>query len=84
MVGVAVNVTNVPAQMVLSASEDTIATDGVTLALTDVVMVVEVAVADVTQVSELVMTTFTTSLSVSVVVEKVEAVEEVGTSLTNH
>ena len=48
-------------------------------------MVMELlAVPEVTQVSELVNTTFTTSLLESVVVEKVEAVEEVEMLLTNH
>ena len=84
MVGVAVNVTNVYSQISLSASEDAMVADGVSSELTVVVMVDEVSLATVRQVSELIMTTFTTSLLASVVVEKVEAVEEVEEPLSNH
>ena len=68
----------------LSASEDAIVTDGVRFGFTVVVIVVDVAVADVTHVSELIMTTFTISPFASAVVEKVEEVEAVEISLTNH
>ena len=51
--------------IVLSASLDVMVTDGVRIEFTVVVTVVEVAVEPVIQVSELVITTFTTSLLVS-------------------
>ena len=54
-----------PAQITLSASDDAMLTDGVRLGLTVVVIVADVAVADVTQASELVITTFTISLLAS-------------------
>ncbi len=47
MVGVAVNVTLVPEQIALSASLEAMETDGVTLLLTVVVMLLPFAVADV-------------------------------------
>ena len=84
LVGVAVKTTAVPLMMVLSASSLLSDTDGVRLGLTVVVMVVEVAVAVVTQVSELVMTTFTTSLLASVVVEKVAEFAPTLTSFSFH
>ncbi len=84
MVGDAVKVTSVPAQMMLSASEDPIATEGVRFGFTVTVVSEEVPVAALKQVSELVTTTFTLSPLASVVVEKVEEVEEVEASLTNH
>ena len=80
----AVKVTNAYSQISLSASEDAMLTDGVKLVLTVVVIVVDVAVDVVTQVSELVISTFTASLLESVVVEKVEEVEEVEILLMNH
>ena len=58
--GVAVNVTLVPEQIVVAVAE--ILTDGVTGEVTVIVMALDVAVAWVTQVSEEVMTTVTTSL----------------------
>ena len=58
--GVAVNVTLVPAQIVVAVAA--ILTDGVTGEVTVIVIALDVAVAWVTQVSEEVMTTVTTSL----------------------
>ena len=60
MVGVAVNVTLVPEQIVVAVA--TILTDGVTVELTVMVIALEVAVDCVTQVNEDVITTVTTSL----------------------
>ena len=60
MVGVAVKITLVPAQMVVAVA--LILTAGVTGAVTVIVMALDVAVGCVTQVSEVVMTTVITSL----------------------
>ena len=57
--GVAVNVTEVPAQTELSASDDTILTLGVTVVVTVMVTDVEVTVAGTAQFKELVMRTDT-------------------------
>ena len=78
------NVTNVPAHIVLSASLDEMLTDGVKFPFTVVVMVVDVTVAELTQVSELVITALTTSPSASEVVEKVEELVLTITSLMSH
>ena len=59
-VGVAVKVTLVPEQIVVALAE--ILTDGATFDVTVIVMAFDVAVACVTHVSEVVMTTVTTSL----------------------
>ncbi len=61
-VGVAVKVTLVPEQILLSASFDAIDTAGVTLLFTDVVMLFPLAVDDDWQVLLAVSTTVTTSL----------------------
>ena len=60
MVGVAVNVTLVPAQIVVAVAA--MLTDGVTGEVTVIVIALDVAVGWVTQVREEVMTTVTTSL----------------------
>ena len=60
MVGVAVNVTLVPAQIVVAVAA--MLTDGVTGEVTVMVIALDVAVGWVKQVSEEVMTTVTTSL----------------------
>ena len=60
MVGVAVNVTLVPAQIVVAVAA--ILTDGVTVVVTDMVIALDVALAGVAQASDDVMTTVTTSL----------------------
>ena len=62
--GVAVNVTFVPAQMFVALAAMT--TDGVTGAFTVMVIVLDVAVGWVTQVSVEVITTVTASLLLSV------------------
>ena len=64
MVGVAVNVTFVPAQIVVA--EAPIVTDGVTVGVTVMVTVADVAVAGTAQGNEEVMTTVMTSLFASV------------------
>ena len=64
MVGVAVNVTCVPAQMVVA--EALMLTDGVTLALTVMVTGLDVAVAGDAQANDEVITTVTTSPLASV------------------
>jgi hypothetical protein len=63
LVGVAVNVILVPAQIVVALAA--ILTDGVTGAVTVMVIALDVAVGDVTQVNEEVITTVTTSLFAS-------------------
>ena len=60
MVGVAVNITLVPEQIVVA--EAAILTDGVTGEVTVIVIALEVAVGCVTQVNEEVITTVITSL----------------------
>ena len=55
--------------MILSASEEAMATDGVRLGLTVVVIVVDVEVADFTQDSDLVITSFTSSPLASAALE---------------
>jgi len=59
-VGVAVNVTDVPAQIVLPGAA-AIVTDGVTLEETTIVIVLDVAVADVAQAAFDVITQLTWS-----------------------
>ena len=68
MVGVAVKVTLVPEQMVLSASLDAMLTLAGRLALTVVVMLLDVAGDPVAHVAVDVITTVITSLLASVVV----------------
>ena len=58
--GVAINVTFVPAQIVLPG-EAPILTEGVTLPLTTIVMAFEVAVAGLAHANDEVITTVTTS-----------------------
>ena len=60
MTGVAVKITLVPAQIVVTVAE--ILTDGITGEFTVMVMALDVAVGWVTQVKEVVITTVTTSL----------------------
>ena len=60
MVGVALNVTFVPEQIVVALAP--IVTEGATVALTVTIIVFEVAVGCVTHVSDEVITTDTTSL----------------------
>ena len=60
MVGVAVKITLVPAQIVLPGFA-TMLTDGVTEPVTTIVMALEVAVVGLAQASDEVMTTVTTS-----------------------
>ena len=60
MVGVAVNVTLVPEQIVVALAA--MLTDGVTVVVTDIVIALDVALAGVAQASDDVMTTVTTSL----------------------
>ena len=64
MVGVAVNVTFVPAQIVLADAE--ILTAGVTVTVTVMVMALDVAVTGLAQGDEDVMITVTTSLFANV------------------
>ena len=70
LVGVAVNVTDVPAQMVLPGFA-AIDTEGVSIGLTVIVMPLLVAVAGVAHVALLVNTHVTTSLLLRVVLEYV-------------
>ena len=63
MTGVAVKVTFVPEQIVVAVAA--ILTDGATVPLTVIVIALDVAVGCVTQVSEEVITTVTTSLLAS-------------------
>lgn len=63
MVGVAVKITLVPEQIVVA--EAAILTDGTTVGFTVMVIALDVAVDWVTQVSEEVITTVTTSLFTS-------------------
>jgi hypothetical protein len=62
--GVAVNVTLVPEQIVVALAE--MLTDGVTVVVTDMVMAFEVAAAGLAQTAEDVIITVTTSLFASV------------------
>ena len=75
LAGVGVNVTEVPAQILLSASLDAIVTDGVTCASTVVVIPDEVAVVVEAHKALEVNTTVTASLFASVVVVYVAAVD---------
>lgn len=68
--GVAVNVTLVPAQIVVV--DAAIEMDGVRMGFTTIVMLLLVAMADVTHVAELVRIQVTTSLLLSVVEVNVE------------
>ncbi len=72
MVGVAVKVTDVPAQIELSASDEDIVTAGVTTGNTVVAIVLLVTVAGAAQVALLVRLTEITSPLVRVLVTKVE------------
>lgn len=75
MAGVDVNVTDVPAQILLSASLEAIVTDGVTVASTVVVIPPDVAVAGDAHKALEVNTTVTASLLARLVVVYVDAVD---------
>ena len=82
MVGVAVKVTEVPAQIVVA--EAAILTEAFKIGFTVIVMLFDVAGFPVTQVNEEVNTTVTTSLLANVVVVKVGLLVPTGEPLTRH
>ena len=82
MVGVAVNVTEVPEQMVVAVAE--MLTDGVTEELTVIAMVFDVAIVVLTQVELLVSTQLTICPLVNEVVVNVELLVPAFVPFTNH
>lgn len=82
MVGVALNVTDVPEQMVVAVAE--MLTDGVTEELTVIAMVFDVAIVVLTQVELLVSTQLTTCPLVNEVVVNVELLVPALAPFTNH
>ena len=83
MVGVAVNVTLVPVQIVLSGAA-LMLTDGVTVAVTAIVIEFEVAVAGLAHASDDVITTVTTSALASVELWKLLLLVPAFTPFTFH